>query len=105
MTDHWPDPTNTTQHTTHNTRNTPLKTMHTSAQQTMNDQQHPANPNPNIRRPFNVVSFAAGLVFMMGGLAFLGEQNNGFNIDLGSVLPLVAIIGGLGAIFGQRHSQ
>jgi uncharacterized membrane protein len=57
------------------------------------------------RRPFNVLSFVAGLVFMVGGVSFLGQQNGWFTIDLGTVLPIVAIVGGLAAIFGNRRSE
>jgi hypothetical protein len=54
-------------------------------------------------KQFNVLSFVAGLVFIVGGLSFLGQQNGWFTIDLGTVLPIVAIVGGLGAIFGNRR--
>jgi hypothetical protein len=57
------------------------------------------------RSQFNVLSFVAGLIFIVGGLSFLGQQNGWFNIDLGTVLPIVAIVGGLAAIFGNRRSH
>jgi hypothetical protein len=63
----------------------------------------PAEPKP--RKSFNVLSFVAGLVFMVGGVSFLGQQNAWFTIDLGTVLPIVAIVGGLAAIFGNRRSN
>jgi hypothetical protein len=56
-------------------------------------------------KPFKVLSFVAGLVFMVGGASFLGQQNGWFSIDLGTVLPIVAIVGGLAAIFGTRHNE
>jgi hypothetical protein len=65
----------------------------------------PASPTDQQRRPFNVLSFVAGLVFMVGGVSFLGQQNDWFTIDLGTVLPIVAIVGGLAAIFGNRRSE
>lgn len=55
------------------------------------------------RKPFNVLSFVAGLVFMVAGLSFLGQQNDWFSIDLGVVLPVVAIVGGLATFFGTRN--
>ena len=64
---------------------------------------NPTNSSP--RKSFNVLSFVAGLVFMVGGLSFLGQQNGWFTIDLGTVLPIVAIVGGLGAIFGNRRGE
>jgi hypothetical protein len=63
----------------------------------------PTEPKP--RTSFNVLSFVAGLVFMVGGASFLGQQNGWFTIDLGTVLPIVAIVGGLAAIFGTRRSN
>jgi hypothetical protein len=60
--------------------------------------------NPQ-QKPFNVLSFVGGLVFMVGGVSFLGQQNGWFTIDLGTVLPIVAIVGGLAAIFGNRRSE
>ncbi len=69
-----------------------------NSQQSDNDQPNPANS-------FNVLSFVAGLVFMVAGLSFLGQQNGWFTIDLGTVLPIVAIVGGLAAIFGHRRND
>jgi hypothetical protein len=63
----------------------------------------PTEPKP--RTSFNVLSFVAGLVFMVGGVSFLGQQNGWFTIDLGTVLPIVAIVGGLAAIFGNRRCK
>ena len=60
---------------------------------------------PKVGKPFNVLSFVTGLVFMVGGLSFLGQQNGWFSIDLGTVLPIVAIVGGLAAIFGTRRNE
>ena len=57
------------------------------------------------RQVLNVLSFVTGLVFMVGGLSFLGQQNGWFSIDLGTVLPIVAIVGGLAAIFGTRRNE
>lgn len=67
--------------------------------------QHPDLTDPKPRKPFSVLSFVAGLVFMVGGLSFLAQQNGWFTIDLGTVLPIVAIVGGLAAIFGTRRSE
>jgi hypothetical protein len=60
---------------------------------------------PKPAKSFNVLSFVTGLVFMVGGLSFLGQQNGWFSIDLGTVLPVVAIVGGLAAIFGTRRNE
>ncbi len=60
---------------------------------------------PRTPKPFNVLSFVTGLVFMLGGVSFLGQQNGWFSIDLGTVLPIVAIVGGLAAIFGTRRNE
>jgi hypothetical protein len=69
------------------------------------DEQHAGPVDQENRTQFNVLSFVAGLVFMVGGLSFLGQQNGWFTIDLGTVLPIVAIVGGLAAIFGSRKSE
>jgi Flp pilus assembly protein TadB len=80
----------------------------------LNAEQQSANPaeeqrtsaaDHKHRNQFNVLSFVAGLVFMVGGLSFLGQQNRWFTIDLGTVLPIVAIVGGLAAIFGTRRNE
>jgi hypothetical protein len=61
--------------------------------------------SPRAPKPFNVLSFVTGLVSMVGGVSFLGQQNAWFSVDLGTVLPIVAIVGGLAAIFGTRRNE
>lgn len=74
-----------------------------SGSSTSNTGDDASEPKPGKR--FNVLSFVMGLVFMVGGLSFLGQQNGWFSIDLGTVLPIVAIVGGLAAIFGTRRNE
>ena len=80
-----------------------MKTTKNSGSDRQADPKDLKDPKP--RKPFSVLSFVAGLVFMVGGLSFLAQQNGWFTIDLGTVLPIVAIVGGLAAIFGTRRSE
>jgi hypothetical protein len=76
-----------------------------SSRRSGSDKQNPRANEPKTGGSFNVLSFVTGLVFMVGGLSFLGQQNGWFSIDLGTVLPIVAIVGGLAAIFGTRRNE
>jgi drug/metabolite transporter (DMT)-like permease len=55
-----------------------------------------------MKRPFDAVSFAFGVLFLLAGAAFLHDHGPSFLTNIGKLIPVALLIMGLGMLAGNR---